>query len=592
MRGLSPAVQSEDPGTAGGVTQTATAQPEPLLSGPAPALWAGAGAVLVIFIIGMMLIIRGRVTPAKSLKKQAESRSFFEPAGEGAEITFDENDAPQPEPAAAKADGKKKKERWRDSAVSETEVVIDRDHENGSLHEDAADPHEEPNAAAPPAAHADRKKKPAFAGLFGKKSKPEAQPEPELSAAPDDDAFYAAEEEEAGLGFFAPAPQERASEVADEDAPAAFSPADAERLSRAEEAARSALKRAEDAEALASELRRANEDARVSLQRQEAVLDERAEALAEMERRLSAMSEELQDRIEAAAAAAEEAPLAAFHEGPAGVSEEHFAEFANLLGERFDVLRGEVNSAVEKLSRRFDLMPSAPGAATATAARVQLADLLADALAPQRYKLAFKLSSGRTAEAAILMPGPIAPVAVDARFPVEAFDAWQLSRNAGTETELRRAVLRNIADAGEKLIVADETADCAMMFIPSENILSELHAHFSDLVQESYRARVFMVSPTSLMATLHTISAVLSGAGVRETSALSFLDELHALRSRVAALETLRQNGAAHAPAKQEKPAEKQSPAARAPVQYSTVFDAPPRKVAEDGDDKSPFPLR
>lgn len=589
MRGLAPAVQSEDPGTAGEMTQAETAQPAPLLSGPAPALWAGAGAVLVIFMIGMMLIIRGRVTPAKSLKKQAESRSYFEPAGEGAEITFEENETPQPEPAAAKPAAKNKKERWRDEAVSDTEVVIDRNHKNGSLHEDAAETQEEP-LAAPLAANADKKKKPAFAGLFGKKSKPE--PQPQSPPAPDDSAFFAGEEE-AELSFFAPDPQEPADEAPGQNRAAqVFSPQDAERLSRADEAARSALKRAEDAEALARDLQRANDEARISLQRQEAVLKERAEALAEMERRLAAMSEDLQERIEAAAAAAEEAPLAAFHDGPAGVSEEHFAEFANLMGERFDVLRGEVNSAVEKLSRRFDLMPSAPGAATATAARVQLSDLLADALAPQRYRLAFKLSSGRTAEAAILMPGPMAPVAIDARFPVESFDAWQLSRNAGTETELRRAVLRNIADAGEKLIVADETADCAMMFIPSENILSELHAHFSDLVQESYRARVFMVSPTSLMATLHTISAVLAGAGVRETSALSFLDELHALRNRVAALETLRQNGAAHAPAKSERPAERPSPAAQAPVHYSGAFDAPPRKGAEGGDDKSPFPLR
>ncbi|MCK5749807.1 MAG: DNA recombination protein RmuC, partial [Oricola sp.] len=341
--------------------------------------------------------------------------------------------------------------------------------------------------------------------------RPEAKPDFD-EAEPDDEAFHVNDADD-DLGFFAPEPEgETAREPEPKPAAAQHAPAEDRRVAEAEAKAKDALRRAEEAEAFARDLERANAEAKramsLEVQKREAALEERAKAMAAMEQRLAAMSDDFQERIEAASAAADEkmteAPesLAAYHDAPPIVSEEHFAEFANLMGEQFDVLRGEVNSAVEKLSKRLDNLPTAPGAATATAARVQLTDLLGDALAPQRYKLNFKLPTGRTAEAAIVMPGPMAPVAIDARFPVEAFDAWQLSRNAGTETELRRAVLRNIADAGEKLIVAEETADCAMMFIPSENILSELHAHFSDLVQESYRARVFMVSPTSLMATL------------------------------------------------------------------------------------------
>jgi DNA recombination protein RmuC len=195
-----------------------------------------------------------------------------------------------------------------------------------------------------------------------------------------------------------------------------------------------------------------------------------------------------------------------------------------------------------------------------------------------------------TADAVIIKPGPMAALAIDARFPVEAFDAWQLSRNAGTETELRRAILRHIADAAEKLISPEETADCAIMFVPSENILSELHAHFSDLVQESYRARVWMVSPTSLMATLHTISAVMAGAGIKEMSAVNVIDELHALRSRVAALEGQRKNGADHAEKETRATVTK---APREPAQYGDVFEgAPQRREPTSIEDKPPFPLR
>lgn len=608
MQMLAPTVQTEGPETAGettqaGVGQAETGQPEPLISGPAPALWAGAGAFLLIFLIGMMLIIRGRVTGGKARAGKTDSRTYFEPAGEDAEIVFDEEAEPKPEVSKAK-----NKDRWRDDEARETEVVIDHDHNSGSLHEDAPEADEDALAgnAAPlePIEKPEKKKQSAFAGLFGKKPDPEP--------IPDDAPFYADEDVE-NTGFFAPEPEsgseeQEAEAIIESHAPPAPTvqqapvPAgEAARIAHAEEAAREALKRAQDAEALARDLRRANEEAQkvmtIGLHKQEAALEQRAAAMADMERRLAAMSDEFQGRLEAVSAAAmqhsAETPLASFQEPSApGLSEDHFSEFANLMGEQFDALRGAVNSAIEKLSKRLDHLPSAPGVGTATAARVQLSDLLGDALAPQRYKLAYKLSTGRTAEAAVMMPGPMAAIAIDARFPVEAFDAWQLSRNAGTETELRRAVLRNIADAGEKLIVPEETADCAMMFIPSENILSELHAHFSDLVQESYRARVFMVSPTSLMATLHTLSAVMAGAGVKETSASNFIDELQALRARVAALETLRQNGSATAAAKAEKPAEK-TPAANAPAQYSAVFDNPPtRKSGESGEDKSPFPLR
>lgn len=346
------------------------------------------------------------------------------------------------------------------------------------------------------------------------------------------------------------------------------------------------MQRAEAAEALARDLKRANEEAQhvitLGLRKQEAALNERTEALIAVEKRLSALSDEFHSRAQAATLAAAALPDA-HGDTLSGVSEDHFAEFANLMGEQFDALRSTVNGAIERLSKRLDHLPAAPsGAGTATAARVQLSDLLGDALASQRFKLRHELSTGRTADAVILMPGPMAPLAIDARFPAEAFDAWQLSRNPATEMELRRAVLRNIADAGEKLISPDETADCALMFVPSEHILSELHANFSDLVQESYRARVWMVSPTSLMATLHTISAILSGAGIREASTASVIDELSALRGRVSALESQRSNGAHHP----SESAPQKAPAASTPQRAGeTARDKP-------SDDKSPFPLR
>ncbi|MEO1135045.1 MAG: DNA recombination protein RmuC [Pseudomonadota bacterium] len=599
MKTLALAVQSETDGleSAEEALQSETAAVEPLITGPAPYLWAGVGSVLLIFIVGMMLIIRGRVVRAKPRQRNAEPQSYFEPAGENAEITF-EDDKPNLTDTPSS-------EHWQDNEISDTQVAISRDdddhhHDNGSLMDDAAPESNkvaEADTRGDAATAPEKKKKSAFAGLFSKS--PETHPAPETGEAPapekEEDAGFFPDEPEPATAPEAIQPQEPASapEVSAVDLQ------EQNRLADAEEAAREALRRAEDAEALAQDLKRANDETQnvmtLGLRRHEAALDERAEALMLMEKRLSDLSDEFQDRLQHVTLA-NEAPVnvdaptaAAYHDPHTSLSEAHFAEFADLMGEQFDSLRGSVNAAIEKLSKRLDQIPAGAAPVTATAARIQLADLLRDVLAPKRYKLMHKLPNGRTADASITMPTPMAPIAVDARFPVEAFDAWQLSRNAGTEMALRRAVLRNVADAGEKLVSPPETADCAMMFVPSEQILSELHAHFSDVVQESYRARVWMVAPTSLMATLHTISAVMARAGIKDAAAANMMEELEALRARVAVLEAER------APQRSQTGA----PSARGPAQYNDLFSPAPAESpgpAPAGepatDEKSPFPLR
>lgn len=584
--------ESGDLERASGAAQNAA---EPLISNSAVAL-AAVGVFLLIFIVGMMLIIRGRVTHATPKSKAAagETRTYFEPAGEDAEIIFEDDPPPAARPREIKPL----------TAPPEAEVFVDRPDTAAS-----SAPEREPAEQAP------KKKKSAFAGLFASKPKPFDEPEPEIEEAPEfqgdyHNEFFPAEPQHAAEPERAPAPQPAPEPRRPPPVPRSIA-VGAERIAHAEEAAREALQRAEDAEALAQDLKRANEEARqamtLGLRKQEAALGERAAALDAMERRLAAMADDLERRNEMQsseeAASPEPDSALAFLDAPS-LSEDHFAEFADLMGERFEALQGAVNDAIERLSKRLDRLPAAAqSAAPATAARVQLSDLLADALPPQRYKLGHKLASGRTADAAITLPGVSALIGVDARFPVEAFDAWREahaapSRLPAAETELRRAVLRHVADAAEKLIAPGETADCAMMFVPSEHMLSELHAQFSDVVQESYRAKVWMVAPTSLMATLHTISAILSGAGLRERDDSHKLrEELSALKARIAALEARRENGAWHEEkpaANEERPRPVQAPFA--PAEYGNLFDAEsdaPAETAFGGEaDKPPFPLR
>jgi DNA recombination protein RmuC len=54
------------------------------------------------------------------------------------------------------------------------------------------------------------------------------------------------------------------------------------------------------------------------------------------------------------------------------------------------------------------------------------------------------------------------------------------------------------------------------MFLPSEAVYAELHANFPEVVREGFAARVWIVSPTTCMATLNTMLAILKDARMRE----------------------------------------------------------------------------
>ncbi|MEO1363031.1 MAG: DNA recombination protein RmuC, partial [Pseudomonadota bacterium] len=96
-------------------------------------------------------------------------------------------------------------------------------------------------------------------------------------------------------------------------------------------------------------------------------------------------------------------------------------------------------------------------------------------------------------------------------------------RQADTDYDLKQAVAamktavkKHIADIAAKYIIDGETADGALMFLPSEAVYAELHANFPDLVREGFDKRVWIVSPTTCMATLNTMRAILKDARMRE----------------------------------------------------------------------------
>ena len=151
---------------------------------------------------------------------------------------------------------------------------------------------------------------------------------------------------------------------------------------------------------------------------------------------------------------------------------------------------------------------------------IQLYDILSKALPKDSYTRQARLSNDRRADCLIHLPNPPGPIVIDSKFPLEAYEALRAAesepRLAEAVRAMRVAVRKHIKDIAERYILEGETADGALMFLPSEAVYAELHANFPDVVREGFAARVWIVSPTTCMATLNTMRAILKDARMRE----------------------------------------------------------------------------
>ena len=151
---------------------------------------------------------------------------------------------------------------------------------------------------------------------------------------------------------------------------------------------------------------------------------------------------------------------------------------------------------------------------------IQLNDLVSSILPPSAYAFQVVLNNQKRADCVLKLPNPPGTIVIDSKFPLESYQALRKASNEREKLEAERffkaSVLKHIKDISEKYIIPGETAESALMFMPSESVYAELHANFVDVVEASYRAKVWIVSPTTLMATLNTVRAVLKDARMQE----------------------------------------------------------------------------
>jgi DNA recombination protein RmuC len=173
--------------------------------------------------------------------------------------------------------------------------------------------------------------------------------------------------------------------------------------------------------------------------------------------------------------------------------------------------------------------------------------IIRDALPAASYAFQHTLSTGARPDCALKLPGDDKILAIDAKFPLEAFTAL---KQAGDETAHKSAQARVRADLGkhirdiaERYLLPGETQDVAILFVPSESLFAELHEGFDDVIQKAHRARVLIVSPSLLLMAVQVLQALVRDALVRDQAHViqaetrRLVEDVARLRQRVMKLD-------------------------------------------------------
>ncbi|MFL6733373.1 MAG: DNA recombination protein RmuC [Sphingomicrobium sp.] len=172
--------------------------------------------------------------------------------------------------------------------------------------------------------------------------------------------------------------------------------------------------------------------------------------------------------------------------------------------------------------------------------------IVQDGMPKGAYEFQFTLSTGKRPDCVVFLPDQ-RPLCIDAKFPLEAMTALQDARSDEERRiatqRLRSDIMKHVSDIAEKYLIAGETQDTALMFVPSESVYAEIHDGFDDLIQKAYRARVVLVSPSLLMLAIQVMQQILKDARMRDaadqirTEVLNLGDDLGRLRERVLKLQ-------------------------------------------------------
>ncbi len=179
--------------------------------------------------------------------------------------------------------------------------------------------------------------------------------------------------------------------------------------------------------------------------------------------------------------------------------------------------------------------------------QMRMETIIQDGLPKGAYTFQATLSNGKRPDCVLHLPNTSAGVVIDAKFPLEGFEAFRTARRDEEKKEaakrVRIDVIRHIEAMAERYFVPGETQDTAILFVPSESIYADLAEHFDDVVQKAHRARIMICAPNMLMLAVHTMQAILKDVKMREQAHLiqreviHLMEDTERLRERVLDLQ-------------------------------------------------------
>ena len=174
--------------------------------------------------------------------------------------------------------------------------------------------------------------------------------------------------------------------------------------------------------------------------------------------------------------------------------------------------------------------------------------IIQDGLPNGAYRFQAPLSNGNRPDCLILFPNGAPSLVVDAKFPLEGWNAIRAAdgpeASRAAETAFRRDVIKHVQDIASRYQIVGETHDTAFMFVPSESIFADIHERFEDVIQRAHRARVVIVSPSLLMLSVQVVMSLLRDVRMREQAhviqqeVVKLLDDVSRLDDRVRRLQT------------------------------------------------------
>jgi DNA recombination protein RmuC len=247
--------------------------------------------------------------------------------------------------------------------------------------------------------------------------------------------------------------------------------------------------------------------------------------------------------------------------------EERLTDVSRKMGENLEKSRNQQQTTFGELKERLAVIDTAQKNITELSSQVvglqdilsnkqsrgafgeiQLADLVRNILPPNAYEFQATVGGNRRVDCLLHLPNPPGSIAIDAKFPLESYHALLAASDDLARAQARKSlatdIQKHVRDITEKYIVPGETAESALMFLPSEAIYAELHANLTSVVEYSWKAHVWIVSPTTLMATLNTVRAILKDTRMREQAHVIqkevslLLTDVERVDSRVGKLET------------------------------------------------------